>query len=75
MPFVEIDIRENELQQREKAKLFFTFRERWRSMLESPDFRATPSDVQDYWRTFPPDSGFGTNAKFLGLGRVVAIDY
>lgn len=72
---VERDPREIAIETQAKAGLFRTLQERWRAMLDTPDFRGMPNDVQDYWRTFPPDSGYGTNARFLGIGHVKAFDY
>jgi hypothetical protein len=69
------DPREIDLEEQEKVKLFRELQDRWKKMIVTPDFRQLPADVQDYWRTYPPDSGYGTNARFLGLGNVVAIDY
>ena len=74
-PGVVRDFREVALEEQEKVKLFRKLQERWKDMIRTPDFKNMPSDVQDYWTTFPPDSGYGTNARFLGLGNVLAIDY
>ena len=68
------DPREVAIEHIEKAKLFGTLQQRWAAMLQTPDFQQLPPDVQAYWRTFPPDAT-ATNAHFLGIGDVVAIDY
>lgn len=67
--------REAALEIKAKADLFRRLTVRWDNMRQTPDFKQLPPDVQDFWNTFPPDSGYGSNAKFMGLGHVKAIDY
>ncbi len=74
-PGIMKDPTELRIEEGEKIRLFRILQARWKEMVQTLDFRQMPADVQDYWRTFPPDSGYGTNARFLGVGNVLAIDY